>query len=131
MAVLPGESQKPRNGSRRPGLSPVWGSEYPFHDRSKNAPAHRTACQASSAFTRRARLGLLPTAGSRLVSSWYSPLTLLSAELEVHSLGGGVMVAVPREADAIRILYPDSTLQLDAASTPHSTGPPPRTRLAR
>jgi len=48
------------------------------------------------------------------VSSWYSPLTLLSAELEVHSLGGGVMVAVPREADAIRILYPDSTLQLDA-----------------
>ena len=39
MAVLPGESQKPRNGSRRPGLSPVWGSEYPFHDRSKNAPA--------------------------------------------------------------------------------------------
>jgi hypothetical protein len=23
MAVLPGESQKPRNGSRRPGLSPI------------------------------------------------------------------------------------------------------------
>lgn len=42
-------------------------------------------------------------------SSWYSALTLLSSELEVHSLGGGVMIAVPKEADSIRLL--------DAAST--------------
>lgn len=48
------------------------------------------------------------------VSSWYGPLTLLSAELEVHSLGGGVMVAVPREADAIRVLAAESTQPLDA-----------------
>jgi len=39
MTVLPGESQKPRNGSRRPGLSPIWDSEYLFHDGNKNAPA--------------------------------------------------------------------------------------------
>jgi len=31
MAVLPGESQKPRNGPHRPGLSPIWDSEYLFH----------------------------------------------------------------------------------------------------
>lgn len=42
-------------------------------------------------------------------SSWYSALTLLSSELEVHSLGGGVMIAVPKEADSIRLL--------DAAAT--------------
>ena len=48
------------------------------------------------------------------VSSWYSPITLLSAELEVHSLGGGVMVAVPREADAIKILDQGVTIPLDA-----------------
>lgn len=42
--------------------------------------------------------------GSSFASSWYSALTLLSSELEVHSLGGGVMIAVPREADSIRLL---------------------------
>lgn len=36
--------------------------------------------------------------------SWYTALSLLSTELEVHSLGGGVMIAVPREADSIRLL---------------------------
>lgn len=39
-----------------------------------------------------------------ILSSWYSPLTLLSIELEIHSLGGGVLVAVPREADKVQIL---------------------------
>ena len=54
------------------------------------------------------------------VDSWYTPLTQLSAELEVHSLGGGVMVAVPREADSVLMLNADVTergnrRQLDAA----------------
>lgn len=48
-----------------------------------------------------------------IISSWYSPLTLLSTELNIHSLGGGVMVAVPREADAVRILTPEATVPLD------------------
>jgi len=43
------------------------------------------------------------------VDSWYTPLTLLSAEMEVHSLGGGVMVAVPREADSVLVLNKDAT----------------------
>nr|WP_304661728.1 N-6 DNA methylase [Arthrobacter sp. zg-Y238] len=37
-------------------------------------------------------------------ASWYSALTLLSVELEIHSLGGGVMIAVPREADSVHVL---------------------------
>lgn len=41
--------------------------------------------------------------------SWYTPLTLLSIEIEVHSLGGGVMIAVPSEADGVKVLHrPDS-----------------------
>jgi hypothetical protein len=47
------------------------------------------------------------------VSSWYTPLTLLSVELEIHSLGGGVMIAVPKEADSVRILNPNSTRPCD------------------
>lgn len=47
------------------------------------------------------------------VSSWYTPFTLLSIELEVHSLGGGVMIAVPGEADAVRLLDEDKTLAID------------------
>ncbi len=48
------------------------------------------------------------------VASWYTPLTLLSAEIEVHSLGGGVMIVVPNEADAIQLLNKESTLTIDA-----------------
>lgn len=52
--------------------------------------------------------------------SWYSSLTLLSIELEIHSLGGGVLVAVPRETGKVRKLaarYADSNLlaEVDAA----------------
>lgn len=47
------------------------------------------------------------------VSSWYTPLTLLSAELEIHSLGGGVMITVPREAGAVQVLHKKSTLTTD------------------
>jgi len=45
------------------------------------------------------------------VESWYTPLTLLSTELHIHSLGGGVMIAVPREADSVRLLKHDVTLR--------------------
>lgn len=38
------------------------------------------------------------------MASWYTSLTLLQCELEVHALGGGVMIMVPREAGNIRIL---------------------------
>jgi adenine-specific DNA-methyltransferase len=36
-------------------------------------------------------------------AAWYTPLTLLSIELVVHSLGGGVLILVPKEADAVRM----------------------------
>lgn len=35
--------------------------------------------------------------------SWYNSLTLLSCELEIHSLGGGVMVLIPGEVAKIAI----------------------------
>lgn len=38
-----------------------------------------------------------------LASAWYSSLTLLGCESEVHALGGGVMVLVPKETGNIRI----------------------------
>lgn len=36
--------------------------------------------------------------------TWYTAITLLSIEIEVHSLGGGVLVVVPNEADKIHKL---------------------------
>ncbi|MDP9373808.1 MAG: hypothetical protein M3Q65_15415 [Chloroflexota bacterium] len=38
-----------------------------------------------------------------LAASWYTSLTLLQCELEVHALGGGVLVLVPREAGNVRL----------------------------
>lgn len=38
-----------------------------------------------------------------LATAWYTSLTLLQCELEVHALGGGVMVMVPGEAGNIRL----------------------------
>lgn len=35
--------------------------------------------------------------------AWYSSPTRLGIELAVHALGGGVLVVVPREADAVRM----------------------------
>ncbi|MGD9571379.1 MAG: N-6 DNA methylase [Thermoleophilia bacterium] len=46
---------------------------------------------------------LLSGTGAELVSAWYTSLTLLWLELEVHSLGGGVMVLVPNEAGRVRV----------------------------
>lgn len=51
-----------------------------------------------------------------LINSWYNPITLLSAELQIHSLGGGVMIAVPKEADSIRILNTEHTKPLNPDS---------------
>lgn len=48
------------------------------------------------------------------VDSWYTPLTLVSTELQVHSLGGGVMIAVPGEADSVQLLSRDATRPVDA-----------------
>ena len=35
---------------------------------------------------------------------WYNSLTLLSIELNVHSLGGGVLVLIPGETDRIEVV---------------------------
>ena len=48
-----------------------------------------------------------------VIASWYNPLTLLSAELQIHSLGGGVMIAVPNEANSIQLLDTNSTLEFN------------------
>lgn len=36
-------------------------------------------------------------------ASWYTSLTRLQCEMEVHALGGGVLVMVPREAGNVRL----------------------------
>ncbi len=38
-----------------------------------------------------------------LAAAWYTSLSLLSCELELHSLGGGVMILVPNEVGRVRI----------------------------
>jgi len=38
-----------------------------------------------------------------VVTAWYTSLTLLQCEMEIHSLGGGVMVLIPGEANKIRL----------------------------
>ena len=38
-----------------------------------------------------------------IAACWYTSLTLLQCEFEIHALGGGVMVIVPREAGNIRL----------------------------
>jgi hypothetical protein len=49
--------------------------------------------------------GYLTPQGSvdAIAASWYTSLTLLQVELNVHSLGGGVMIFVPQEAGSIRL----------------------------
>jgi len=50
---------------------------------------------------------LRPDVGAdAFAAGWYTSLTLLHAELEVHSLGGGVFVLVPTEAGNIRVPAP-------------------------
>jgi len=49
----------------------------------------------------------------QVAASWYNTLTLLSIELRVHSLGGGVLVFIPGEADAIEVIDPRLLHDLD------------------
>ena len=59
--------------------------------------------------------GYLRTGSAEQVAAaWYTSLTLLQVELAVHSLGGGVLVMVPREAGSIRIPGAASTGSLSA-----------------
>ena len=44
------------------------------------------------------------TAAKQLLCRWYNSLTLLSLELNVHSLGGGSFVIIPGEADRLEIV---------------------------
>jgi adenine-specific DNA-methyltransferase len=41
---------------------------------------------------------------NHFVNQWYTPLTLLMIELEIHSLGGGMMVFVPNEVSNVKII---------------------------
>lgn len=47
----------------------------------------------------------------QFAASWYNPLSLLSIGLQVHSLGGGVVIMVPNEASNVRILRPEHSSQ--------------------
>jgi hypothetical protein len=40
------------------------------------------------------------------ICRWYNSLTLLSIELNVHSLGGGSLVLIPGEADSLELVKP-------------------------
>jgi len=42
-------------------------------------------------------------ASTAFAAAWYTSLTLLGLELQVHALGGGVMVVVPGEASRVRV----------------------------
>ncbi|MBI4198878.1 MAG: N-6 DNA methylase [Chloroflexi bacterium] len=44
----------------------------------------------------------------QFLAAWYTSLTLLSCELQVHSLGGGVLVLIPGEVAAVRTPAPSS-----------------------
>ena len=55
---------------------------------------------ASNSFLCGYRLGVTADA---FATCWYTSLTLLQCELEVHALGGGVMILVPREAGCLRL----------------------------
>ncbi len=50
------------------------------------------------------------------VANWYTSLTVLQLELNVHALGGGVLVLVPREVSNMRVLSspapPDALVSL-------------------
>jgi hypothetical protein len=45
--------------------------------------------------------------------SWYNSLTLLSIEMKVHSLGGGVLVFIPGETDKVEVLDPAKLNNVD------------------
>lgn len=61
---------------------------------------------------------------SDVVRSWYSSLTLLSIEFNVHALGGGVFVFVPRETGRIRVARLALTESVDLADISQSLQTP-------
>ena len=65
----------------------------------------------------------------QLICRWYNSLTLLSLELNVHSLGGGSFVIIPGEADKLEIvknipqkMIPDIFNQLDKVAKEKGVG---------
>lgn len=50
---------------------------------------------------------------NQVALSWYNSLTLLSIELKVHSLGGGVLVFIPGETDGVEVLDPAKLTNVD------------------
>jgi hypothetical protein len=44
------------------------------------------------------------TSPKGIICRWYNSLTLLSVEMNVHSLGGGSLVLIPGEADSLEIV---------------------------
>ncbi|MGH8998890.1 MAG: hypothetical protein ACRDY7_05810 [Acidimicrobiia bacterium] len=58
-----------------------------------------------------------------LAAAWFTSLTLLQFELEIHALGGGVMVLVPREAGNLRLpLVPTESAHLSTLDRLLSAG---------
>ena len=51
-----------------------------------------------------AREGVDP---AKFAAGWYTSLTLLYLEIEVHALGGGVLVLIPGETGRLRTFVPD------------------------
>ncbi len=49
----------------------------------------------------------------KFAASWYNTLTLLSIELRVHSLGGGVLVFIPGETDSLEVVDPHVVTKID------------------
>jgi adenine-specific DNA-methyltransferase len=47
-----------------------------------------------------------------VAASWYTSLTLLECELRIHSLGGGVLIIIPGEADKVRLPSTTATAHL-------------------
>lgn len=56
---------------------------------------------SNSLLAGRVKAGLTP---EQLVCMWYNSLTLLSIELNVHSLGGGVLILIPGETDRLEVV---------------------------
>lgn len=49
-----------------------------------------------------------------IVCMWYNSLTLLSIELNIHSLGGGVLVLIPGETDKLEVVQAIPEKQIDS-----------------
>ena len=69
-------------------------------------------------------LGIYVSRGSveEFVARWYSSLTRLSILLNVHSLGGGVLVMVPNEAKLIEMPKAASPISIDSIEEKLTSG---------